>query len=71
MTKRISFSPTESLESFIIRYQARHNLGRPQEVIRDALLLLEEEEHIEAYNQFARNETLSSTLHEICRGELG
>lgn len=58
MTKRISFSPTESLESFIIRYQAKHNLGRPQEVIRDALLLLEEEELVDAYNQLARRETL-------------
>jgi PhoPQ-activated pathogenicity-related protein len=58
MTKRISFSPTKSLESFIIRYQAKHNLGRPQEVIRDALLLLEEEELVDAYNQLARNETL-------------
>ncbi len=56
MTKRISFSPTESLASFITRYQAKHNLGRPQEVIRDALLLLEEEELVEAFNQFAERQ---------------
>lgn len=59
MTKRISYSPTENLASFIARYQARHNLSRPQEVIRDALLLLEEEELVEAYNQFAESQALS------------
>ena len=60
MTKRISYSPTENLASFIARYQARYNLGRPQEVIRDALLLLEEEELVKAYNQFAESHTLSA-----------
>lgn len=58
MTKRISYSPTENLASFIARYQAKHNLGRPQEVIRDALLLLEEEELVEAYNRVAERQDL-------------
>lgn len=60
MTKRISYSPTENLASFIARYQAKHNLGRPQEVIRDALRLLEEAELVEAYNLVAGRQALSA-----------
>ena len=61
MTKRISYSPTKSLEAFIARYQAKHSLSRPQEVIHDALFLLEEEELVELYNQCARKEALGGS----------
>jgi len=70
MNKRISLSLTRSLDLLIIRYQVKQSFSHPQEIIRDAPLLLKREELADAYIRLAGSNTLkdntSSPTSESC-----